>query len=57
MKQYNVSMVIEVPDVGATDKEVDEFVEYKCGYRDNISITNPLEFTKLKANNVEVDVH
>ena len=36
MKQYNVSMVINVPDKGATEREVQEWVEYEVGYRGDV---------------------
>jgi hypothetical protein len=57
MKQYNVSLVIEVPETGATEREIEEWIEYKTGYRHDISAGNPLADCDMDANWIEIDHH
>ena len=57
MKQYNVSLVIEVPDDNATEREVEQWIEFKTGYRGSLSGSNPLCDADMKANWVEVERH
>ena len=54
MKQYNVSLVINVPDVGATDEQIEEWCKFQTGYRSEISIDNPLESHDMEADWIEV---
>ena len=56
-KQYNVSMVIDVPDVGATEDEVEEWVKFQVGYCGGMSATNPLESHDIETNWIEVEEH
>lgn len=37
-----VHLVVELPDVGASDEEIQEAIEFQFGFRPNISVTNPL---------------
>lgn len=56
MKQYNVSLVIEVEE-DCTLEEVQRFVEFQTGYRGDMPLSNPLCDAEMKANYVEVDEH
>ena len=57
MKQYNVSLVVEVPDKGATEREIEEWIEYKTGHRHDMSAGNPLSDCDMDANWIEVERH
>lgn len=37
-----VHLVVELPDVGASDEEIKEAIEFQVGFRPNISAYNPL---------------
>ena len=57
MKQYNVSLVVEVPDTGATEPQIEEWIEYKTGYRAEVSAGNPLAGRDMDANWIEIEQH
>jgi len=56
MKQYNVAFVL-VPTIEATDDQVQEWVEYKTGYRGSMSMDNPLVDYDLTTNSLTVGPH
>ena len=55
--QYNVGLVLDVPDVGATEQQVEEWVKFQTGYTCEILMSNPLEGHDLDANWIEVERH
>ena len=56
-KEYNVSMVVDVPDIGASRDEIEEWIEFKAGYAGSIDADNPLIDTNMNANWIEVEPH
>jgi len=57
MKQYNLSLVIEVPDTGASPEQVSEWAKFVTGYSGSISNSNPLLDVELAANSLEIEPH
>ena len=57
MKQYNVGLVVEVPDVGATDEQIEEWIGFETGYRAGMETSNPLCDHDMTSNWLEVDIH
>ena len=55
--QYNVTMVVEVPDVGATDDEIEEWIEFNANYSGSISTKNPLHSFDMDTNWIEIERH
>lgn len=53
--QYNVSIVVEVPNVGATESEVEEWIQFNVGYSADIGLANPLHGYDMDTNWIEID--
>lgn len=54
-----VTLEIELPDIGATEDEVVEFIWYKCGYCACCSIDNPFlieEDEDDKVTDIEIEI-
>ena len=56
-EMVNVSLVVNVPEGGATFDQITEWIEFRCGFRCDMSADNPLESCDLDANFCEVDPH
>jgi hypothetical protein len=58
MQEYNVGLVVEIPESrNATEKQIEEWIEYMTGFRSRISDENPLLGCELKSNWIEIDRH
>ena len=57
MKQYNISLVVDVPDTAANEGEIEEWIKYKVGYSGVIICSNPLDGYDLDASEIEIERH
>jgi len=48
VNKYQVSFAVSIPaEIKATDKQVEEWIQYVCGYKGRLSDDNPLSEEKF----------
>ena len=57
MTSYNVGLIVQVPNVGATNNQIEEWIQFKTGYRADIECSNPLCDHDLSSDWIEVELH
>lgn len=54
MKTVEIKVRISIPDIDATDDEIQEFVEFSVGYGGGMSFSNPLVYESFDVEEVEI---